>query len=529
MTKEFERNTLPNLLTSLAAISHELRAPLAAIIGYAELLRTETDAAARISSAETIHRNGQHLLQLVNDVVDLARIDAGENELHYAPCFLSEMVTQVGEVFLLKAGEKKIALDVSVDKILSEAVVSDVGRVRQILTNLLGNAVKFTDAGCVTLHAGLLNVAGGLTFIAVVSDTGPGISPEFEGKLFHPFTRDAAQKPGAGLGLAISHSLARALGGILQFRRPLEGGSSFVLEIPVKSASGAVKTESSFASKMHEMVLKEGHYAKRVLVVEDTEDLQLLFVSFVKKLGYDVTAVGNGMEAIRAISVAESRSDPFDAIVLDMNMPVLDGYETARCLRASGSQIPILALTANALAGDLEKCLSAGCTEFLSKPVKSAELGNALQKLLLTEVQAYVLPTPSKLVGAFPGEKFALQEFSLKHQTPLISESLDEIAPHLLRSFVERLDARMTCLDSAIESSAFDAIEIICHKLQGSAGSFGFPVLAQATAHVAELARTTEDLTHLRVAFADLYQIVILVQRGFSARNTDRYYLSTPA
>jgi two-component system, sensor histidine kinase len=268
---------------------------------------------------------------------------------------------------------------------------------------------------------------------------------------------------------------------------------------------------------------------QRVLVVEDTEDLQLLFVSFVRKLGYEATSVANGMEAIHALSVAESRSVPFDVMILDMNMPVLNGYETARSLRSDGHKIPILALTASALAGDLEKCINAGCTDFLSKPVKISELGKVLQKLLLTEVQPNVLPTPSKLAfAAFAFDKSALQGISRKHQAPLISESLDQIAPHLLRSFVERLDARMKDLESAIENSAFDAIEVICHKLQGSASSFGFPLLAHATEHLAKIARTTEDLPHLHVAFADLHQIVVLVQRGLSARNTDRHYVGLP-
>ncbi|MEO1232365.1 MAG: ATP-binding protein [Myxococcota bacterium] len=360
----------------LANMSHEIRTPLTAILGYLDLLDDPTETEAHPEHIDTIRANAHHLLRIINDILDLSKIEAGKLELELIPCSVEAIVGEVQALMRVRADHKGLALEIERATDLPETISSDPTRLRQILLNLVGNAIKFTLRGRVTMRLAWLpdpasTTAGRLR--VEVEDTGEGIPGEKLDRLFVAFSQaDSSvtrRHGGTGLGLTIARRLARRLGGDLTVRSEIGEGSCFSFEIETRaleaeSSSGASRGTRPASTSDAPLT------GLRVLVAEDVKVNQKLVRRFLEKAGAQVELADDGREAMQKVRGASADGrPPFDVVLMDMQMPEVDGYTATRELRTEGYSGPIVALTAHAMASDKARCLAAGCTDFLSKPI----------------------------------------------------------------------------------------------------------------------------------------------------------------
>ena len=375
----------------LANMSHEIRTPMTAIIGYADLLLTDAGETPRcIGHAKTIRRNGDHLMAIVNDILDLSRIEAGRVRLESVECSIVEIVRDVFKLLAPIAKQKRVDLRCGYRNPIPESFRSDPVRIRQILMNLIGNAIKFTDHGTVTCTVDCAGSPGDRvrTLSIAVEDTGVGIPPTALEGLFEPFRQADSSTTrrfgGTGLGLAISRRLARMLEGDIAVESEPGRGSRFTLKIPVETLDGAVETlPEDLRAELISETPESGRSAEpvaaalsgcRLLLAEDGPDNQRLIKRLLEMADATVDLVGNGKEACEAANEAGRSGRAFDVILMDMQMPVMDGYAATRALRRSGYTGAIIALTANAMKGDEDRCRAAGCDDYLTKPVDRDQL-----------------------------------------------------------------------------------------------------------------------------------------------------------
>jgi PAS domain S-box-containing protein len=373
----------------LANMSHEIRTPMTAILGYADLLRDRVTDSADHEAIDTIRRNGDHLLAIINDILDLSKIESGRLDVECIPCSPSQLVADVTALVRPRADEKGLMLAVEFEGPIPAIVHSDPFRLRQILINLIGNAIKFTDRGRVLVKVGLSNspltnspTTSHLAFS--VSDTGIGITPDKLERLFQPFTQADASTTrrygGTGLGLAICKRLCDMLAGELIAESALGQGSTFRLSIPIAKAASHTLLEvpaapiAALAGPELTPATADASLHCRLLLAEDGPDNRRLLAFILERAGADVTLAENGQIAMELALAAEADQRPFDLVLMDMQMPVLDGYGATELLRSLGFTRPIIALTAHAMTGDREKCLKAGCTDYATKPIDRPRL-----------------------------------------------------------------------------------------------------------------------------------------------------------
>jgi len=373
----------------LANMSHEIRTPMAAITGFADLLLDpEQTAEDRVDCVQTIRRNAEHLLGLINDILDLSKIEAGKMSVERMSSDLSDVVRGVIAIAQVRASAKGIVLAAEFRPEVPTRVTTDPTRLTQILVNLVGNAVKFTESGGVRLIVGT-EYDGQRPMIRFdVLDTGIGLTPEQLGALFRPFAQADVSTTrrfgGTGLGLTISRDLARALGGDIRVTSTPGEGSTFTLTIDAGHVGGRGASDPDRATAATgappptfsacDPPTPQADTGVRVLVAEDGPDNQRLLSFHLRRAGAAVQVVANGREAVDAATAAAADGRPFHLILMDMQMPVLDGYSATSLLRQQGYTGRIVALTANAMAGDREKCLSVGCDDYLTKPVEARSL-----------------------------------------------------------------------------------------------------------------------------------------------------------
>lgn len=355
----------------LANISHEIRTPMTAILGYTELLRDGSLSHADQSRYLTIiQHNGDALLALINDVLDLSRIEAGQLHNEQRLFSVTELLDEVVDSLQLRAAEKDVGLELAYLSSMPKTASGDAFRLRQILVNLVGNAVKFTEDGQVQVRASWSESEQQLE--VSVEDTGIGISETELQKIFQPFSQaDASHSrryTGTGLGLSIARQLARSQGGDITVSSELHKGSLFTLRLPLIEAS-EVDMRAEATQKLPELAGTAMGLQGRALLVEDNAVNRLFVRKVLEKAGMQVVEAEDGREACRRYA-----ANKFDLVVLDMQMPVMDGYETAQALRDRGFTGPILALTANVLAVDRQRCMDAGCDAFLGKPIRVKQL-----------------------------------------------------------------------------------------------------------------------------------------------------------
>lgn len=371
----------------LANMSHEIRTPLNAILGFTQLLRNGADhgnETERREFLETIHSSGQHLLQLVNDILDISKIEADRMVMEKAPCSPHDVLSEVISVLQVRATEKGLALKYNWRGQVSGSIVTDAARLRQIVINLIGNAIKFTETGGVQVESWVESITDESQLVVRVTDSGIGIPAEQLESIFEAFQQADGSVTrrfgGTGLGLSISSRMAELLGGTLIVDSTPGEGSSFTLRIAAGTVEEALP-EQPITNESSQKAEKPATTAKgrpdgvnaRVLVVDDGE-INRKFVRFVlEKMGVSVAVATNGEEAIEAAAQGD-----FDLVLMDMQMPVKDGYTATRELRLAGYETPVIALTANAMQGDRKRCLDAGCNSYLSKPVDPEDLINAV-------------------------------------------------------------------------------------------------------------------------------------------------------
>ncbi|MEZ6244015.1 MAG: ATP-binding protein [Phycisphaerales bacterium] len=366
----------------LANMSHELRTPLTAIIGYAETLDDdeEHDPLERKQALETVNRNAKHLLGVINDILDLSKIESGRVDLERIACAPASVIEEVASMSRPRATAKNLEFTTAVDYPIPKSITSDPLRLRQILLNLVSNAVKFTETGSVSLRA-RFDASGSDSgvFVVEVRDTGIGMSRKQLDIVFRPFAQADSSVSrrfgGTGLGLSIAGELARLMGGRIEAASEPDRGSVFTFSLDVQEA-GLEMIESA----EEVTYVRESHKAPlprldgSVLLVEDGPDNQRLISYLLGRAGARVELASNGKAGSDLALERLGEGRPFDLVLMDMQMPVLDGYAATHRLRSRGYKGVVIALTAHAMSDDRQRCLAAGCDDYLAKPVDRRRL-----------------------------------------------------------------------------------------------------------------------------------------------------------
>jgi signal transduction histidine kinase/FixJ family two-component response regulator len=383
----------------LANMSHEVRTPMTAILGYTDVL-LECDGLAKappkqVEAAQTIKRNGEYLLSVLNDILDLSKIEAGRLELERITCDPRRVVAEVAALMRVRAEAKGLPLAVEYVGALPQTIQTDPTRLRQILLNLIGNGIKFTERGEVRLVVGLAPADRSPMLQIDVVDTGVGMRAEQVARLFQPFTQADTSTTrrfgGTGLGLTISKRLAEMLGGdVCVVASTLDTGSRFRCTVATGPLDGVRMIDDAEAAADDRQTATSATAPAgeprldgcRVLVAEDGPDNQRLIAHILGRAGSTVTVVENGELALHAVEDKQDAGHPFHVVLMDMQMPVMDGYEATRLLRARGYAGVIMALTAHAMTSDRERCLACGCDDYVSKPINRAAFLATIRRTL---------------------------------------------------------------------------------------------------------------------------------------------------
>lgn len=460
----------------LANISHELRTPLNAILGFSQLMLRSADVQTASSgdlspeqeeNLTIINRSGEHLLGLINDVLEMSKIEAGRATLGQQPFELARMLRGLEDMFRLRAESKGLELDFDLDVRVPECIEADEGKLRQILMNLLGNAVKFTEEGGIVLRARVTydsqadRAAAAAEeeaerhLVVEVEDTGPGIAPADQDVIFDPFIQahtGGKASEGTGLGLSISRQFVELMGGDLTVSSKLGEGSLFRLEIPIRQVDPSEVEDLQPRRRVVGMV--EGTSAYRLLIVDDSSANRKLLFQLFEPLGFEVQEAENGAEAIEVWRAWEPH-----LIWMDMRMPVMDGYQATREIKATtrGQATVIIALTASALEEDRAVILSEGCDDYVRKPFREHELFEILEKHLGVEFIYKDFSSTSSKPGLY---QEALSALSVQDKEQFLAR-ISEL-PTTWREEMERI-AVLGSLDRLLES--IDTIRNVDPKL----------------------------------------------------------------
>ncbi|MFN0244289.1 MAG: response regulator [Planctomycetota bacterium] len=379
----------------LANMSHEIRTPMVSILGYTDLLREPgAPGAPRLDYLGLIRVQSSNLLSILDDVLAITEIEGGRMTIEKTRCSPIAIVDDVVSALWSRAHEKGLALRRELATPIPETIASDPKRLRQVLMHLVSNAVKFTECGTIQVVARLSKGSehDEPRLEITVVDTGIGITPEQQGRLFEPFVQGdgsmTREHGGAGLGLALSRRLTQMLGGDIRFESTPGVGSRFTVQLKTGELKGVTlldsvpaplprSSEQSLASTASRVRL-----SGRILLVEDVAATRRLFDYYLRSAGAECVLADNGQAALEAVQAADRSGKPFGLILLDMQMPVLDGYQAARRLREGGFRGRIVAITAHAAEGDRERCLQAGCDDFVPKPIDRAMLLSVCQSSL---------------------------------------------------------------------------------------------------------------------------------------------------
>ncbi|MFQ5501112.1 MAG: ATP-binding protein [Phycisphaerae bacterium] len=391
----------------LANMSHEIRTPMTSILGFSETLSENIVKPENRDAITTITRNGQHLLDIINDILDLSKIEAGKTTVEQIPCSPCALVSEAASLMRVRTDAKGLTLEVTYySGPIPETIQSDPVRIRQILINLIGNAVKFTKTGGIRVITSFVNDAGEPRIQFDIVDTGIGMTESQASRLFQPFsqadTSMARKFGGTGLGLVISKRFAEMLGGDIVLVETREGsGTRFRVTIATGPLEGVKMLENPGAEPIAPVAVAQPSASAlsqtldcRILLAEDGLDNQRLIKHILSKAGADVSVVENGKLALDAVLATLEGSDGgpgIDLILMDMQMPVMDGYLATAEIRKKGWDGPIIALTAHAMAGDREKCLAVGCDDYATKPIHRKLLIELINRHLASKAEPAVV------------------------------------------------------------------------------------------------------------------------------------------
>lgn len=444
----------------LANMSHEMRTPLTAIIGFSESLLDEQQSnEQRQDATQTVIRAGRHLLQIINDILDLSKVEAEKLEIEMLPVPIFNVVSDIKSIATMQAEAKGVLFNVEYVFPLPMQIQSDPVRIKQILLNLVNNALKFTEKGTVTLRVKYLYDNHKIQFEVI--DTGIGIEAEKVEQLFQPFKQADASTTrkygGTGLGLYLSKLLSEKLGGSISVTSTRNQGSCFTCTIDIGDISELELVNKTPDLMQFEAISNTGNVqslAGEVLVVEDNEDNQKLIRLYLRKLGLNVTIAENG-----AFGVEAALRKDFDLVLMDMQMPVMDGLEATMTLRDKGYTLPIIALTASAMRSDIQRCQEAGCNDFLSKPIEHERFNNVIRH--------YIKQSPNMA----------------NKKGRIVSELLedDESMADLVEMYLERLPGILEDISGLAAEKNWAELQKKIHDLKGVSGGYGFPLLSEVT------------------------------------------------
>ena len=522
----------------LANMSHEIRTPMTAIIGFADVLMDSSlSPGERLQHVRTIKRNAQHLLNILNDILDVSKMDAGKLRVEKILCSPMEVVEEVAAVMRVRADEKDLQFDVRYGFPIPEKISTDPTRLRQILLNLVGNSIKFTELGNVRVEVRCErkdNVPANVTFSVV--DTGVGMTPEQIGKSFRPFQQADNSTTrlfgGTGLGLAISQRLARMSGGEILVESMYGVGTCFTLRLPTGDLSGVKMLDRLNDSRGVTDPMRPGHGARqwkgKLLVAEDGRDNRRLISAFLEKTGITVQFAMNGRVACDMALKCASAGQPFDLILMDMQMPEMDGYAATSRMRQLGYTGKIVAITAHAMTGDREKCLRAGCDDYIMKPFRREGLLDMIAKYLgpgelsSGSTAEFVLEQSEAPAATVSKEETAPTDSGLPRsaRTGLRSRFADDpVIGGIVGEFISGLVAKVTDLKRAFQTLDTKQLRFVTHQLKGAAGGYGFPEISDAATAPESLIDSDSPPHELQVALGVLIE---LCERAELTDNDDR-------
>ncbi len=485
----------------LANMSHEIRTPMTAIIGYADLLGDEHKRAEeRTEFLHTIRRNGEHLLSVINDILDISKIEAGKLLVENISFDPARIVSDVEASMRVRAMEKGVGFSVECRGEVPDSIHSDPTRLRQVLLNLVSNAVKFTNEGMIRIVLSYDAPTRKMHF--AICDTGIGLSPGQQANLFKPFSQadgsTARQFGGTGLGLALCKRLVEAMGGQVTLQSEPGKGSTF--EFTINDMESAGNTESTPQTQVQPATSPAEHpigrLSGRVLLAEDGADNRRLVSIYLEDAGLRVETANDGAQAVKMIVASHNAGKDYDAVLMDMQMPEVDGYIATAELRRRGlKDLPIIAFTAHAMASEKKKFLECGCDDYATKPVNPDALIRTLAKYIKPAGKKDAMPKPATTPAVrmeSPAQPPRVAPTRVAPTPPpnaaggiarIRSQYLDKPAVcRVLGEYVAGLPPQVAEIRDLLARRDLSALRRLVHQLRGSGGAYGFPDITRLAA-----------------------------------------------
>jgi signal transduction histidine kinase/CheY-like chemotaxis protein len=489
----------------LASISHEIRTPMNAILGFAYLLKSADLKEGDKRYVDYIGRSAHSLLLLINNILDISKLEADKADVARVPFYFDDVIDMVNATFTEQAKKKNLVFDCAIESLVPNRVCGDQNRLRQILNNIVSNAIKFTDKGKVKVSISCIkssiasekNIDTNTTFNIqiLVNDSGIGMSPAYLPKIFEVFSQDdistTRQYVGTGLGMSIVEKLVTLLGGEINVESMVDVGTTVKVTLPFTTCTDDESVQESLAleSKREFKPLN-----CQILVADDAEINQALMISMLESMGAQVSIAGNGKIAVEKVTQGE-----FDLVLMDIQMPVMNGFEAAKAIRQHNgavSQLPIIALTANAMSGFNDKCLKAGMDDFLCKPFEPETLYKKISEHLLLDkafmlnanlssTTQYLKKTNASDVAELPGINISLGMKRWPH-------NINEYFIHLL-AFIDEIKNSGAVVNDFLKLEQYSELKAFIHKISGSASFLALDNIAQVAADIEQTMHCFEN------------------------------------